>query len=274
MVGTRKKYLKEVWSEVKVKDIMTKKIIAVDKDVSLSRVLDLMKKHNITKIPVLESKKFFGLVTDNMIAYKLGSIRKRGITASRLHASSVLEKQVSIISPDDEVKSILKRVGDPGPTMLPVVEKGKLVGVVTKADFLELVTNKNPLQTIMQRNVQTVAPDDRVIHARRMMIDKNIARLPVVHEGKLVGIISDIEIAKAFASLKKSYSVGRQKHHLDELLVEDVMCSQVIWSIPSTRIVDAAHIMMKHNIGSLPLLDDGRLVGVVTRTDLLRTIVL
>ncbi len=110
---------------MKVKEIMTTKIITVDKDDSLKLVLDLMKKYDITKIPVTEEKKFFGLVTDNIIAYKLGSIRKRGITASRLHASSVTEKEVHVISPEEDVKNILKSVGEPGPTMLTCRRKRK-----------------------------------------------------------------------------------------------------------------------------------------------------
>jgi len=259
---------------MKVKEIMTTKIIAVDKDDSLNHVLNLMKKYDITKIPVLEEKKFFGLVTDNVIAYKLGSIRKRGVTASRLHASSVTEKKIQVISPEEEVKNILKTVGEPGPTMLPIVEKNKLVGIVTKADLLPLVKSKNQLHTIMQRKVLTVSPDDRVIHARRIMITQNIARLPVLQDNQLVGIISDIEIALALASLKKSYSIGKQKHHLDELLVGDAMRSPVVWSSPSIRIYDAAQLMLSQNIGALPLLENDKLVGMVTRTDLLRTIVL
>jgi len=258
---------------MKVKDIMTTKIISVDKDDSLKRVLDLMKKHDITKMPVLEEKKFFGLVTDNVIAYKLGSIRKRSVTASRLHASSVTEKEVKTISTEDDVRNILKSVGEPGPTMLPVVEKGKLVGVVTKADLLPMVKSKDSIYSIMQRKVHTVSPDDRVIHARRIMITENIARLPVLEEKKLVGIISDIEIAFAFASLKKSFSLGKQKHHLDELLVEDAMRAPVVWTTPSISIFDAAQLMLNHNIGGLPLLENEKLVGMVTRTDLLKTIV-
>jgi CBS domain-containing protein len=259
---------------MKVKEIMTTKIITVDKDDSLKLVLDLMKKYDITKIPVTEEKKFFGLVTDNVIAYKLGSIRKRAITASRLHASSVTEKEVAVISPEEEVKNILKSVGEPGPTMLPVVEKEKLIGVVTKADLLPLVTNKNQLHSIMQKKVYTVSLDDRVIHARRIMITNNIARLPVLEEKKLVGIISDVEIALAFASLKKSFSLGKQKHHLDELLVKDVMRTPVVWSNPSISISDAAQLMLKQNVGALPLLENDKLVGMVTRTDLLKTIVM
>lgn len=259
---------------MKVKEIMTTKIITVDKDDSLKHVLDLMKKYDITKIPVTEEKKFFGLVTDNVIAYKLGSIRKRGITASRLHASSVTEKGVPVISPEEDVKNILKTVGEPGPTMLPVIEKEKLVGVVTKADLLPLVKSKNQLHSIMQKKVYTVSLDDRVIHARRTMITNNVARLPVLEEKKLVGIISDVEIALAFALLKKSFSLGKQKHRLDELLVKDAMRTPVIWSNPSLSIYDAAQLMLKKNIGALPLFENEKLVGMVTRTDLLKTIVM
>jgi len=259
---------------MKVKEIMTTKLITVDKDDSLKLVLDLMKKHSITKIPVTEEKKFFGLVTDNVIDYKLGSIRKRGITASRLHASSVTEKEVPVISPEEDVKNILKSVGEPGPTMLPVVEKEKLVGVVTKADLLPLVTNKNQLHSIMQKKIHTVSLEDRVVHARRIMITNNVARLPVLDEKKVVGIISDVEIALAFASLKKSFSLGRQKQQLDELLVKDVMRTPVVLSNPSMSIYDAAQLMLKQNVGALPLLENEKLVGMVTRTDILKTIVL
>lgn len=259
---------------MKVKDIMVSKVICVDKDESLKLVLDLMQKHQITKIPVVDDKRFFGLVTDDVIAYKLGSIRKKSVTASRLHASSVTEKNVTTVSPDDQVKTILKSVGEPGPTMLPVLEKGKLVGVVTKADLLPLVKSKDTLSTIMQRKVYVITPEDRVIHARHIMITQGIARLPVVENNKLVGIVSDIEIALAFASLKKSYAIGRQKHKLDELTVGEIMKTPVIWAGPSTTLMNAAKIMMAQNVGSLPVVEDDRLIGMVTRTDLLRTIVL
>ena len=257
---------------MKIKEIMTKEVISVDKDEDLKHVLDLMKKHNITKIPVVEDKKLVGIVTDSLIAYKLGSIRKRDISTSRMHASSVTEKEIDIISPDTDVKKILKMVGKPGPTMLPVVEKDKLVGVVTKADLLFLVDSKKPLNTIMQRDIHAVSPEDRIVHARRVMIDENVARLPVIDQGKLFGIISDIEIAFAFAKLKKSFSLGRQKHRLDELTVKTVMKSPVLWTTRTVSVIEAAKIMMKHHIGSLPVIDDDALVGIVTRTDLLRTV--
>ena len=73
-----------------VEEIMTKDVVTVDKDDSLKHVLDLMKKNDITKIPVLEEKKLIGIVTDNMIAYKLGSRHIREVSTSKLHASSAI----------------------------------------------------------------------------------------------------------------------------------------------------------------------------------------
>jgi len=257
---------------MKVREIMTKDIIRIDKDVNLNHVLYLMKKHDITKIPVVENKKLIGLVTDNVIAYKLGSIRKRGVPASRLHASSVTDKDINCISPDTDVITILKDVGKPGPTMLCVVENDTLIGVITKANLLPLVNSKKQIREIMQKQLHTVSPEDRVIHARRIMINEDIARLPVVDRGNLVGMISDNEIIFALANVKKSFSLGRQKHKLEELLVEDVMKTPALWAEPDMTATDAASIMLNKNVGALPLIENSKLVGIISRTDLLNTI--
>jgi CBS domain-containing protein len=257
---------------MKVREIMTDDVISVDKDIDLKHVLDLMKKNDITKIPVLEDKKLIGIATDNVIAFKLGSIRKKWVPASRLHASSVTEKNITTISPNTDVKDILKLVGKPGPTMLPVVKNNKLVGVVTKADLLPLVSDTKSINSIVEKNVYTVSSNDRIIHARRIIIDNNVARLPVVDQGKLVGIISDFEIALSLAKLKRSFSLGRQKRKLDELLVKDAMKPKVIWTVPSVSVTEASKLMMKYNVGALPILEDESLVGIVSRTTLLNTI--
>jgi CBS domain-containing protein len=257
---------------MQVREIMAKKVISVDKDVDLNHVLNLMKKYDITKIPVVENKKLIGIVTDNIIAYKLGSRRKREVSASRLHASTVTEKNFETITPDTDVKVILRKVGEPGPTMLPVVDAGKLVGVVTKADLLPLVTSKKPVSDIMHKEIYSVSPEDRVIHARRIMVDNDVARLPVVDKRKLTGMISDREIAFAFATLKRSFSLGRQKHRLEELLVQDVMKIPPVWILSSMTVADAAKAMLKMGVGALPVLKDDKIVGIVSRTDVLKTI--
>ena len=257
---------------MKVKDVMTTDIITIDKDIDLKYVLTLMKKYDITKIPVFEEKQLVGMVTDNIIAYKLGSIRKKGVPASRLHASSVTDKNIECISSDTEVKTILKKVGKPGPTMLCVTDNKHLLGVITKADLLHLVESKKPVREIMNKKILTVSPDDRIIHARRIMIDEKIARLPVVDKGRLVGMISDNELAFAFANVKKSFPLGKQKHRLDEFFVKDVMKTPAIWTRPSTTAKEASSLMLKHNVGALPIIENDKIIGIISRTDLLNTI--
>ncbi len=257
---------------MKVKDVMTTDIISVDKDVNLKHVMDIMKKNNITKIPVLEDKKLVGIVTDNIIAYKLGSIRKKGVPASRMYASSVTDKSVESITPDTEVKEILKKVGEKGPTMLCVTDDKDLKGVITKADLLHLVKSKKQIKDIMRKNIFSVSSDDRVIHARRIMVDENIARIPVIDNGELVGIISDNEIAFALAKLKRRFSLGKQKHRLDELLVGSTMKKPAIYTIPTKTAEQAAEIMLTEGVGALPVVENDKVIGIVSRTDLLSTI--
>jgi CBS domain-containing protein len=156
--------------------------------------------------------------------------------------------------------------------MLSVVEDGKLVGVVTKADLLPLVDSEKIVKEIMHENIHSVSPDDRVIHARRRMIDENVARLPVMNNGNLIGIISDNEIVFALAELKRSFPLGKQKHRLEELLVNDAMKTSVIWADVNVTASEAAKIMIKNNIGFLPLMENKKVVGIITRTDLLKTI--
>jgi CBS domain-containing protein len=257
---------------MKIQDIMTTKVITVGKNDSLTHILELMRKNAITKLPVIDEKTFLGIVSDNTIAYKIGSKHERAISASRLHASSVIEKDVPIISPDDDVKDILKTVGEPGPTMLPVINGNKLVGVVTKANLLPLVKVKTPISSIMKSHLITVEPDERVVHVRRLLIEKNIARIPVLASNReLVGMMSDFEIACAFAKIKDA-PLGHQNRWIEEMTVKDVMRSPVIWGAPNLAASVAAQTMIEHNIGSLPIVDKNKMLGMITRTDLLQLI--
>ena len=257
---------------MKVRDVMTTEIISVDKDVDLKYVMKLMKKNDVTKIPILEEKELVGVVTDNEIAKKLGAIRNRGVPAARLHASSVMEKEIEIVHPDDEVSTIISKVGEPGPTMLHVMEGDNLIGIVTKADLLPLVNSTKEVAGIMRSEIHSVSPDDRVIHARRRMIDEDIARLPVINNGLLIGMISDIDIAFSLAKIKRLFPLGKQKHQLDELLVNDVMKTPVISAESNKTIKDIAELMMEHQIGSIPITENKKIAGIVSRTDLLKTI--
>lgn len=258
---------------MKMRDVMTDQVITVGKNDDLKHVMDLMEKHNVTKVPVLSDGRLVGIISDNMIAKKLGSARKRGIKPSGIHASSVMEKDFEIAHPDAPLAEWLPKVGLPGLTMVPVVTKGILVGVHTKANLLELVESDEPITSIMSSPVITVHPDDRLVHARRKLLDNKIARLPVMEGAEVVGILHEAQIAHAFAALLKDVAFEHQQARVRELVARDWMKTPVVTARHDMSIMQVARLMMDQDIGGVPVLDSvGALQGWVTRTDLAQTI--
>ncbi len=256
-----------------MRDVMTDQVITVGKNDDLRHVMELMEKHNVTKVPVVDHGRLVGIVTDNMIAHKLGSMRRRGVQPSGIHASSVMDKDFEIAHPDAPLGEWLPKVGEAGLTMIPIVSKGELLGVHTKANLLHLVTSDAPVSTVMRRQVVSVAPDDRLVHARRLLIDNDIARIPVVEEGRVVGILHEAEMAKAFAALLQQVPFEHQQARVRELVARDWMRAPVVTGDPDMTLRQAAQEMLVDQVGGLPIVDhNGQLAGFVTRTDLLKTI--
>jgi CBS domain-containing protein len=254
-----------------VRDVMSADLVTVDKDRSLKDVLDLMAKHKVTKIPVTEDGELVGIVTDGRIADKLGQAHNRGLQTSRLRASSVMEKDFIMAHPDEDLDVLLADVGKPGLTMIPVVQGRKLVGVVTKADLLRLVKSDAKLDSIMKTELKSVGPSERLVHARRLLIDNDIARLPVLENGKVSGIIAEHDIAGAFAAFKQA-DAHVQKASVRDLEVGSYMRRKVITGRPTMTAKEAAKAMLDHHVGALPVVDaTGVVQGIVTRTDLILT---
>ncbi len=126
---------------------------------------------------------------------------------------------------------------------------------------------------VMTRNPSTVSPKDKIRLAVERMIERKCRRLPVVDEGRLVGIISRIDLRRA----TNSPFVLRERRYdeflLDHIDVEACMTRDPKTVTPQTSIVQAAKLMRDHKLGGLPVVEDGRLVGMVTETDLLNFLI-
>lgn len=256
---------------MKVRDIMSTELITVDKDRNLKEVLHLMQQHKVTKIPVTEQKKLIGIVTDGRIADKLGRAHNKRAQTATFHASSVMEKDFIRAHPDEDIANLLADVGKPGLTMIPVCKGDTLVGVVTKADLLPLVESPRPLRELMTTKLQAVAPGERIVHARRLLLDHNIARLPVLEQGHLRGLIAEHEIAGAFAGFKAA-DAHVQKAMVRDLQVGDYMVRDVVTAPPTLPAHQAAQMMLDRHVGALPIVNGGGTIqGIVTRTDLIKT---
>jgi acetoin utilization protein AcuB len=130
----------------------------------------------------------------------------------------------------------------------------------------------------MKHPVVTVKPRDSARHAREVMEKHRVNQLPVVVDGHLVGIVTDRDLRDAFPSVfELAEATGRHRRAPGTdpaaIPVEDVMTRDVLTLAPAAFIADAARLMRRQRVGAIPIVDGRRLVGIVTRSDLLDALV-
>lgn len=116
----------------------------------------------------------------------------------------------------------------------------------------------------------TVDPETPMLEARQRMVEKRIRHLVVVENARVVGIVTDRDIRLNLPSPATSLSVWEINYLLAQLTVGGVMSAAVIVVDPDRPVAEAARIMMDHKIGALPVVDEGRLVGIITESDFVR----
>jgi acetoin utilization protein AcuB len=120
----------------------------------------------------------------------------------------------------------------------------------------------------MKHPVHHVKPRDSVRHARALLERYRINQLPVVVDDRLVGIVTDRDLRDAFPAVPE-VSAALRSGDLGSTPVEDVMTRAVITVAPSDVLTEAAQRMRRERIGALPVVDNGHLVGILTRSDML-----
>ena len=121
----------------------------------------------------------------------------------------------------------------------------------------------------------TVKPLDSVRHARELLERHRINQLPVVVDGRVVGIVTDRDLRDAFPSVFESPRRVRRHPELDpdRVPVRDLMAVRVVTLPPDASVAEAAEVLRRERIGAAPIVDDEqRLRGIVTRSDLLQAL--
>ena len=115
----------------------------------------------------------------------------------------------------------------------------------------------------MSPNPVTVAPTASIARAQEMMVARRIRHLPVVQDGRLVGILSDRDVRTVLPSPATSFAVRELRYLLDRLKVSEVMTRSVVTVAPEEPIGEAARLLVENRFGSLPVVAGGRLVGML-----------
>ncbi len=122
----------------------------------------------------------------------------------------------------------------------------------------------------MKNDPITVSPDTLVIDAKKIMTNNKIRRLPVMKGGKLVGIVTLSNLREAQPSQATSLSIHELNYLLAKMTVGEIMSRDVVTCPPDMTMEKAALLGTKHGVGALPVVDHGKLVGIITESDIYR----
>ncbi|RTZ93032.1 MAG: hypothetical protein DSY91_02765 [Deltaproteobacteria bacterium] len=120
----------------------------------------------------------------------------------------------------------------------------------------------------MTKDPITVTKYTNIYDARKIMADHNIRRLPVIDGDRLIGIVSKTDILEASPPDLSEHSIHEFNYILSRMIVSEIMTKHPLTVTPDTPIEFAAKLMRKYKIASLPVIDEGKLVGIITESDL------
>ncbi len=125
----------------------------------------------------------------------------------------------------------------------------------------------------MTKKVFIVEPDSYLSDALTLMKEKGIKHVPVVKGGKLKGVVSDRDIKEYSPSKATSLDIYELHYILANTKIQEVMTAKVVTLAPDTPVEEAAMVLMDRNIGCLPVVDKGGLVGIISDKDIYRALV-
>lgn len=121
----------------------------------------------------------------------------------------------------------------------------------------------------MTANPYTISPDASIIDAVELMKEKKLRRLPVVKNGKVEGILTKNDLQQVSPTKATSLSIFEINYLLSKTTVKDAMTRETVTISPESLLEEAAVIMRNKKIGILPVIENDRIVGVITESDIL-----
>ena len=193
---------------------------------------------------------------------------------------TLAKKDVISIPPTKTIKGAAEMMIEHGFRRLPVTHPGsnKLLGIVTAMDILDflgggskfdiiekkhddnfLAAINDPVKEIMTRDVISISPKYSIRESVDVMTKNGIGSVPIVDkEERLVGIVTERDFALALAGSLTNETEG------------DIMIKDVITTTPGTPIESCSKIMVRNNLRRIPVVEEEKLIGIVTSTDILR----
>lgn len=125
----------------------------------------------------------------------------------------------------------------------------------------------------MSRNVVTVEEDTSMQDATKLLKQHGIRMLPVVREGRLVGVVTDRDLKRASPSDATTLDVHELNYLISKIKVKSIMTKNPVSVPPDMTVEETAEVLLQHKISGAPVVDNGRVVGTITQTDIFRVLI-
>jgi CBS domain-containing protein len=255
--------------EVFIKDVMAKPT-TISKSAKITEALDKMLAEGIDPLIAVNNDSVVGTVSRQAIAEKLGSKQNSAIAPTAIHVASVVEEEFTSVYPDESINVLIPLLQH---YKLVVVYDSdhKLIGQVSAGDLLKKFQPENGVENAIEK-VITIEADERVVHLRRRMLDDNITRFVVSDQGKYVGIVTETDVAISMRKFREAVRDQHQDHRIRNMIVRDIMTAPLISVDTKASVSEVIDLMLKKNISSVPVIDKGRLSGIITRRSLVNAL--
>ncbi len=270
-----------------VSRFMTRRPVTVAPDASIDEAIALMERHGFRHLPVARGADVLGMLSARDVRLGTGG---QPLEALGLPAEAGLPRRVEQImrapvvcveeherGPTAARRMIEQRIG-----ALPVLERGRLVGIVTETNLVSAFRDlcrdpahadelDRPVEEVMHSLVVTVEPDETLEDAITRCQDWRIRHVPVMKDEELVGMVSDRDIRLALGRqlVAEALSAGRGGAPASPPRVHQIMTRDVVTIEPRQPLSRAVTLMLEHRVSALPVQLAGMLMGIVTRTDVL-----
>ncbi|BBL66144.1 Inosine-5'-monophosphate dehydrogenase [Methanosarcina mazei TMA] len=273
--------------EGKILALATRNVVTLPPTATIMEAIKIMTERRFRRIPITNAGtgKLEGVITSVDIIDFLGGGSRNLLVTNRFKGNllaaineevrQIMDTNAAYIHDQADFKEAVKTMLERRTGGLPIVNSEmQVVAIFTERNAVELmaglVTNKT-VDEYMTKNVTMVTTDTTIGQAAKVMVQNRFRRLPVVKDGIFAGIVTASDIVHfmgrgdAFSKL----TTGNIHEALDQP-VGSIISKELIWTSPGTDMGKAMEIMLEKKIGSLPILEEGMLRGIITESDFLR----
>ena len=248
-----------VWLEVK--DVMSEEVITITPDETAVSAAKLMSANNISSIIVVDRGSVVGIVTEKDF---LARVSAKDKDLSRIVVREIMSRPVESVSPHLLIVDASARMEAKQIKRLPVLAGKRLVGIITQTDLTRALTSYfvwKDVTAIMSTNVATVHTQATVERAAALMHSHGISCIVALEGNRVRGIVTERDYLRRVIVPQKDAASTK---------VEEVMSSTVSTIHPDYSIFGAFKTMDKMHVRRLVVMENERLSGIVTQTDIFR----